>query len=183
MHPLKGLTPARRWACSAERETLLSHVCGRERREGKKERKRLFHNQKEQRQFRATLSLNSRLMQNKKKKSIIKYTAGEAAVTAEHLASATVCNNILSFHCSIVTTSQHYCFLYSPPFLLGLIPCLLHFHTEWKEKKVNTLFPNYRWAILLIHHCWNETFNMQQSAFLSQENGERISRVHPSFRT
>lgn len=122
MHPLKGLTPARRWACSAERETLLSHVCGREGREGgkkKKERKRLFHNPKEHRLFRATLSLNSRLMQNKKKKSIIKYTAGEAAVTAEHLASATVCNDILSFLCSIVTTSQRYCFLFSPIFSSG----------------------------------------------------------------
>lgn len=112
-------------------------MCGREGREGgkKKERKRLFHNPKEHRLFRATLSLNSRLMQNKKKKSIIKYTASEAAVTAEHLASATVCNNILSFLCSIVTASQRYCFLYSPPFLLGLIPRLLRLHAEWREKK------------------------------------------------
>lgn len=47
--------------------------------------------------------MDSQLMQNVKK-SLIKYRAGDAAaVAAEHLASASVWRDILSFLCSIIT--------------------------------------------------------------------------------
>lgn len=118
MRPLRGPTPARRWARSAEPEcSSFPPVCSPPEKENRIERRggkrgrftignadrsvppsvfEFWVNVKNGRKKRET-------EREKERRSVIKYTAGEAAVTAEHLACATACNHhVLSILRSVI---------------------------------------------------------------------------------